>query len=194
MQREDVQTPTDDHPLLQVCFAFALRFEFVRGVLGSGGPSTKQTWVRNPRLKDADRSVGSMSVEVQCALLTLAFLRRSPPWLPINSNFLPESMAVKVNRFNGDQHIARRVTTCFRRGISSTRSVGSQPSMSKPLNIGHRIGDTRPSSYDCISAAVSFGYTRTNSPKKAIPKSGPSSRSGQAKEVHEGTTSRKEIQ
>ena len=118
----------------------------VRGVLGSGGPPTKQTWVRNPRSKGADRSVGSMSVEVQCALLTLAFLRRSPPWLPINSNFLPESMAVKVNRFNGDQHIARRVTTCFRRGISSTRSVGSQPSMSKPLNIGHRIGDTRPSS------------------------------------------------
>ena len=72
------KTPTGDHSLLRVCFAFALRFELVGGALGSGGSPTEQARLSNPRLKGADRSVGSESLEVQCALLTLAFLRRSP--------------------------------------------------------------------------------------------------------------------
>ena len=70
MQKEDLHAPTDGRPLLRVCFAFPLQSEFVGGVLGSGiGPPTEQTWVANPGLKGAGRSAGSMSVEVQCALL-----------------------------------------------------------------------------------------------------------------------------
>ena len=80
MKKEYAHTPTDDYPPLRGCLAFALRFEFFSGVLGSGiGPPTEQTWVGNPKLKGADRSVGSISVEVQHALLTLSLLRRSPP-------------------------------------------------------------------------------------------------------------------
>ena len=79
MQKEDVHTLMGEHPLLGVCFALALRFEFVGGVLGSGiGSPTEQTWVSNSELKGPGRSVGSMSIEVQCALLTLAFLQPTP--------------------------------------------------------------------------------------------------------------------
>ena len=80
MQNGDVHLPRDDHPILRVCFAFALRFELVGGVLGSGiVPPTEQTLVGNPELKGADRSVELMSIVVQYALLTLHFCGRPPP-------------------------------------------------------------------------------------------------------------------
>ena len=55
---------------------FSLRFQFVGGFLGSStGLPTELIGVGNQELKGADRSVGSIAIEVWCALLILSFLR-----------------------------------------------------------------------------------------------------------------------
>ena len=74
---DDLHTHTDGRSFLKTSFASVPRFEF--GKSSGGGPPKKRRWSGNLRLEVVSRLVGSVAVEFQCGLLTLAFLQQNPP-------------------------------------------------------------------------------------------------------------------
>ena len=79
-QGTNAYTRTNDRSFLRISFPFAPRFGFGNGFLGSGGgPRKEQSLAGSLRLKGTSKSAESLAVELQCALLTLAFRQQNLP-------------------------------------------------------------------------------------------------------------------